>query len=83
MDIEEDKYVYAYIETVNKHELCATITPFNINIKGLSNLPGSLPHKSRQGNVYVMVMHDYASNEILGEPIKIVRQKTSAMILSR
>ena len=70
LDIEEDKYFYPDIETVKTHELCATIIPFNINIKGFSYLTGTSPHKSILGNLYFMVMYDYDSNSILSEPIK-------------
>ena len=52
------------------HKLCAIVIPFNNKRKGLSNLTGSFPHKSRGGNLYVMVMHDYDNNTILSEPIK-------------
>ena len=55
---------------MNTHELCATITPFNINRKGFSDLTGALPHKSRRGNLYVMVLYEYDSNAIPDEPIE-------------
>ena len=51
------------------HELCATIIPFNIKIKGFSDLTGIFPHKSSRGNLYAMVMYDHDSNVILAEPI--------------
>ena len=70
MDIEEDKYFYPFIETVQTDEACATIIPFNTKRKGFSNLTGALIHKSSHGNLYFMVMYDYGSNEILSEPIK-------------
>ena len=52
------------------HELCETFTPFNIKGKGFRNLTGNFPHKSSRGNLYVMIMYDNDSNEILAEPIK-------------
>ena len=40
MEIEEDKDFYSDIETVNTHELCATIIPFNTKKKGFRELTG-------------------------------------------
>lgn len=58
------------METVNTHEVCATIIPFNTNIHGFNDLTGAFPHKARRGNLYVMVVYDYDSNAVLVEPIK-------------
>ena len=41
LGIEEDKYFYPDIETVNTHEVCATIIPFNINRKVFIVLTGT------------------------------------------
>ena len=63
--------------------MCATIIPFNMKIKGFSDLTGAFPHKSRRVNLYFVVMYYYDSNIILEEPIKIGRQQQSAMLYSR
>ena len=52
------------------NELCETIIHFNINRKCFSDLTGDFPHKSRRGNLYVMVMYDYDINTIMAKPIK-------------
>ena len=70
MEFEEDSNFYLDKETVKNHEICATIFPFNLKRKGFNDLTGAFPHKSRIGNVYVMVMYDYNSNAILDKPIK-------------
>ena len=69
MEVEEE-FLYPDTETVKTHDLCATITPFKLNIKGFSYLTGALPHNSSKGNLYVMVLYDYDSNAILDEPQK-------------
>ena len=46
LEIEEDKYFHPDIWTVNTHELCATIAPFNIKRKGFRYLTEVFPHKS-------------------------------------
>ena len=61
---------------MNTHELCATITPFNLKRKGFSDITGAFPHKSSRGNLYVMVMYDYDSNSILVEPTKYSQAET-------
>ena len=53
-----------------------------MKIKGFSDITNTSPQKSSRENLYVMVMYDYDSNEILAEPIKIVRKQPSAMISS-
>ena len=65
LEIEEDKNLYPNIDTGNTHELFAIIIPLNANRKGFRYITGSLPHKSIQGNFYVMVMYDYGSNGTL------------------
>ena len=80
LEVEENKVFYPDIEIVNTHELCSTITPLNIKRKGFIDLTGVFPHKSIQGNLYVMVMYDYYSNSILSQPIKIVRQNPPRII---
>ena len=70
LDIGEDKYLYPEIETVKKHELCATIIPLNTKRKGFSDITGALPHKSIRGKLYGVVMYDYNSNVIISELIK-------------
>ena len=77
LDIEEDKYFYPEIETVNTHDLCTTIIHFNTKRKGFRYLTGALPHKSSRGNLYIMVMYDYYSNAILSE---IIENKQAATI---
>ena len=67
---EEDRYFYPDIETVNTHELCANIIPFNIKIKGFNDLTGAFPHNSSRGNLYFIVLYDYDSSAILAKPIK-------------
>ena len=71
------------IEIVKTHEFYATIIPFNMNRKVLSNLNGSLSHKSSRGNLDVMVIYDYDSFAIIAKPIKIGGQQPSAIIFSR
>ena len=61
---------------MDTRELCATIVPFNIKRKGFSDTTSALPHKSSRGNLYVMVIYDYDSNEILDEPIKNMQAVT-------
>ena len=70
VEVEEYRNFYPDEESVNTHEPCATIIPFNIKRKGFSEITGAFPHKSSRGNLYVMVMYDYDSNKILDEPIK-------------
>ena len=70
VEFEEDSDFYPDAESVKNHELCATVIPFNIKRKGLSDLTGVFPHKSSRGNLYVMVMYDYDINAILFEPTK-------------
>ena len=70
MEVDEDSNFYPDTESVNTHELCATIIPFNINRKGFSDINGAFPHKSSRGNLYVIFMYDYDRNAILDEPIK-------------
>ena len=82
MEPEEDREFYPDIETVKKHELCAIIIPFNVKIKGFSDLTGALPHKSSRGNLYVVVLYDYGSNKILAEPRKIGSHQPYAMLFS-
>ena len=67
---EEDRYFYPDAEPVNTHEICATIICFNLNRECFSDFTSAFPHKSSRGHLYVMVMQDYDSNEILAEPIK-------------
>ena len=55
------------------HELCVTIIYFNIKRRGFSDITVALPHNSSRGKLYVMVIYDYDSNEILAEPIKTGR----------
>ena len=52
------------------HELCTTIVIFNMKRKGFSNLTGAFHNKSSRGNLFVTVLYDYDSNEILYKPIK-------------
>ena len=70
VEVEEDRNYYPDSEKAKTHELCATITPLNPKRKGFSDLTGALPHNSRRGNLYVMVLYDYDRNKILSEPIK-------------
>ena len=56
-------------ESVNTHELCATITPINLNRKGLI-LNGAFPHKTSREILYVIAMYDYDGNVILAKTIK-------------
>ena len=70
VEVEEDRDFYPESETVKAHELCATIGPFSLNRKGFSDITGAFPHKSSRGHLYVMVLYDYDSNEILAEPKK-------------
>ena len=58
------------------HELCATIIPFNIKVKGFNDITGAFPHNSIRGNLYVMVVYGYDSNEILAKPIKNIHAAT-------
>ena len=44
LDVEEDKDFYSDIEKLKTHELCATITPFNIKRKGFRDLIGAFTH---------------------------------------
>ena len=55
---------------MKKNELCVAIVLFNIKRKGFSDLTKDFPHKSRRGNLYVMVIFDYDSNAILDKSIK-------------
>ena len=70
VEVEEDSYFHPDAVTVQAHEMCATITPFNLNIKGFSDLTGVPLHKSIILNLYVMVLYDYDSNAILAKPTK-------------
>ena len=70
MEVEKDNDFYLDKESVKHHELCATITPFNIKIRVFSDLNGAFPHKSSRGNLYVIVMYDYDRNAIMAEPIE-------------
>ena len=70
VEVEEDSNFYPDAESVKTHEMCATIIPFNIKRNDFSDLNGAFLHKSSRGNLYVMVMYDYARNAILAEPIK-------------
>ena len=70
MEVEEDNNFYPDTETVKTHDLCATITPFNLWRRRFSYLTGVLPHNSSKGNLYVMALYDYDSNAILDEPIE-------------
>ena len=70
MEIEEDRDFYPIMYNVKTHELCVEIIPFDIKIKGFSDLIESPPHKSICGNLYVMVVCDFGSNTILAELIK-------------
>ena len=70
LDVEEDKYFYPYIETLNTHDLFAKIIPFNIKIKGFSNLSRFFPNKSSRVNVYVMFLYEYDSNAVLSKTIQ-------------
>ena len=83
MGAEEDKDFYLDIETLKIHEFCAKIVQLNFNIKCFRNITGAFPHHPIRGGLYVMVLYDYDINAILDEPLKIGRQKTSAMLSSR
>ena len=65
VEVEEDIDFYLETESMKTHVLCATIIPFNLNIKGFSYISGAFPHKSRRGNLYFMVMYDYDRSAIL------------------
>ena len=65
LNIEENKWFYPDIETVNTHEFCTKIIPFNINRTGFRKLTGAFLQKSIIGNLCVMVMYDYDINAIL------------------
>ena len=69
-EVDEDRNFYQDTETVKTHEICANIIPFNLKRKGFSDPNGALLRNSSIGNLHVMVMYDYDSNEILVEPIK-------------
>ena len=83
MGVEEDSDLYPDADTVKTYDMCATIIPFNLNIKGFIDLTGDLPHNSRRGNLYAVVLYYYDSNTILAEPIKIGRQQSSVILSSR
>ena len=70
MEVEEDRNFYLDAESVNTHDLCATIIPFNLKRKGFSDTTSAFLHKSSGRNFYVMVMYDHDSNAILAERIK-------------
>ena len=47
------------------HDCCATIIPFSPTNKAFLDLTGRFPHKSSQGNEYIMVVYDYDSTVIV------------------
>ena len=67
VEVEEDSNFYPDTESVKTHDIFAIIIPFNIKRKGFSDITGAFPHNPSRGNLYVMVMYDYDSNEILAE----------------
>ena len=74
--IEEDKYFYPDIDIAKRNEVYATIIQFNTNRNVFSNPTVALPHKSIQGNLYVIFVYGYDCNLILAEPIKHIQEAT-------
>ena len=62
VEVEEDSDFYPDAELVTTHELCTTITPFNIKIKGFSDIACAFPHNPSRGYLYVIFMYDYDGN---------------------
>ena len=51
-------------------ECFAVIHPFQLSSKAYSDLTGKFPHRSSQGNQYILTVYDYDSNAILVECLK-------------
>ena len=71
-EMYEDSFPTLLNPPVKTFEVLSTIIPFEANGKAFHDLTGRFPHKSSQGNEYLLVHYDYDSNGILAEPLKIV-----------
>ena len=76
-EVEEDRYFYPDTEILKTRDICTTIIPFNLKRKVFSDITDAFPHKSIRVNLHVkMMIHDYDSNTIIFELIKIRQAET-------
>ena len=68
--MEEDSFPEPSNPPVKTFEVLSTIVPFEANGKAFHDLTGRFPHRSSQGNEYLLIHYDYDSNGILAEPLK-------------